>query len=496
MNLYNSNTLVRTHTYVSVCTSYVDDNKTHLTNSFSCFGWMDGLDGTCCALPCLALPCPVTTKNSSSSFFRFLCMDLWCIFRLSKSACVRAGVHTVLYYILLLRFVMYFINKIFWWLFSFRWQRIFISPLRSVYICTFTCSWKFIHYIRAAPRTTTTTIIHSLAHLTHSITISYYFVPLERTMFTTHLTINRIYFECLCNKMNSKQIFLLLHTKFVNSFFSSAYSVGKERWCLQRNLFSIDSTVECNTFDGCEKSRNYSRTHTRKRHTRHTNTKAYVLRYCISHSITPIHAHTVKSTRTFVVRLYFDVSLFENPPSLSTLIHWLTHSLTRCAVCTCLFVSLFVCLCARNVQVRVSIHCCSCVYCCMAAFVMYSMICVSQPLTLSFSAKNIRSIAVVSSARKPIQILCVFDWMRTVRVIWHARNLKEGLLNGCKTEMKWSKINAFLILIGENSHFCLSVRKFMELLHRYMKEKSLDLKLCDDFILDFILDFIMRNGIL
>lgn len=97
--------------------------------------------------------------------------------------------------------------------------------------------------------------------------------------------------------------------------------------------------------------------------------------FSLNSTHTGIH---VKSTRTFVVRLYFDVSLFENPPSLSTLI----HSLTRC---TCLFVNLFVCLCARNVQVRVSIHCYSCIHSYMAAFVMYSIICVSQPLTLSHS---------------------------------------------------------------------------------------------------------------
>lgn len=166
--------------------------------------------------------------------------------------------------------------------------------------------------------------------------------------------------------------------------------------------------------------------------------------------------------------------------------HSVTHS--QCTVCVraCLFACLSVC-------VRVTYKCvysytAMAMYSCMAAFVMYSMICISQPLSLS-SLKNIRSIAVVSTARKPIQILCVsfyaFDWIvGTIHIIWQVRHSKEGLLNGQSVELKWNEY--FFIDIqwngfGANSNVFKSfepIRFILELFCRYLN--LLHMYKCDD----------------
>lgn len=97
-----------------------------------------------CAVRCLALPCPVTTENSSSSFFRFCFsmygFDIFSFFQVR--ACVPA--YTVFLYMDVLRFLMYqcdfviFVDVLFrrfvYWIVLVARSRLFLFIL-----------WKFIH---------------------------------------------------------------------------------------------------------------------------------------------------------------------------------------------------------------------------------------------------------------------------------------------------------------------------------------------------------------
>lgn len=83
MDLCTMRTLVRT-----IYEHYVDDNKTHLTNSFSCLdGWWCYL--LCCAVPCLALSLPKILLLPFSVFYAY--GGIRCVY-FPSFKCVRACV--------------------------------------------------------------------------------------------------------------------------------------------------------------------------------------------------------------------------------------------------------------------------------------------------------------------------------------------------------------------------------------------------------------------
>lgn len=122
--------------------------------------------------------------------------------------------------------------------------------------------------------------------------------------------------KCYLNRLIllTHQLHEILHTIFsvknVNIF---PYS-RQEMWCVCNAICSRwFRLVECNTFDGWEKNRNYS--------------YIQILRYCISHST---HTHSQFIYINIQGKSYFDVSMFESPPSLFTCTIYVCAQLGHC----------------------------------------------------------------------------------------------------------------------------------------------------------------------